>query len=418
MFTKAERLIALQYLKSQRRESYVSLTAGFSFIGIMLGVATLIIVLSVMNGFREDLLGRILGFSGHLTVYPKQSEGITDYAALTDTIRKNPKVTSATPMIEGFAMMTVRGKADGLKISAIRPEDLAKRELITDNMVLGTLEKFAEAEDSVLIGKGLSDRFFLLPGDKITLIAPEGNATAFGTMPRMRSFVVAGVFNAGMSAFDSKSVFITLEAGQKFFRQMSAVGEIEVFTSAPDDVKKISMDLMTHSIDPQKYLIYDWQDKNLKFFDAVKVERNVMFIILSLIILIAAFNIITTLVIMIKNKTKDIAILKTLGATESTIYRIFLIMGMLISFGGILLGCTLGLIFCWNIESIRQGLQTLLGMEIFSQEVYFLATMPAKVDIVEVLEVIGFSLTVSLIFSYFPARRASKLNPVEGLRHE
>lgn len=304
------------------------------------------------------------------------------------------------------------------KCRFFRPEDLEKRKLIADNMVLGSLKKFAEAEDSILIGKGLSDRFFLLPGDKITLIAPEGNATAFGTMPRMRSFVVAGVFNAGMSAFDSKSVFITLEAGQKFFRQMGAVGEIEVFTSDPDHVKRISLNLMTNYIDPQKYLIYDWQDKNLKFFDAVKVERNVMFIILSLIIMIAAFNIITTLVIMIKNKTKDIAILKTLGATDSIILNVFSSIGIYISFAGIFSGCVLGLLFCWNIESIRQGLQKLLGMEIFSQEVYFLATMPAKVDIGEVIIVIFFTLFISLIFSYFPARRASKLNPVEGLRHE
>lgn len=406
--------IALRYLKPSRKEGFISLIAGFSFLGITIGVAALIIVMSVMNGFREKLIDNILGFNGHVAVAAPTDRGIEDYSDLTQRVRALPGIKSATPLIERQAMITHKGKALGALIHGISLEDLKERDIISSRLQYGSLKGFAE-KNSVIIGLRMAEALGVLPGDKITIVAPDGQSTAFGTVPRMRHFTVSAIFKVGMSQYDSSVVFIPLASAQQFFRLPDAVTGLEIFVNQPDQVMKVTQTLHRNL---QNVRILDWQQANSKFATALVVERNVMFIILTLIILVAAFNIISSLVMLVKEKSQDIAVMRTMGATRGNILRIFFLTGSLIGVGGILLGTVLGLLFAFNIESVRQGLEKLLGTNLFNPEIYFLSQLPAKVDFAEVSAVIGTALFLVFTATLLPARRAAKLDPIEALRYE
>ncbi len=414
MIKRFEWQVALRYLKPSRKEGFISLIAGFSFLGITIGVAALIIVMSVMSGFREKLIDNILGFNGHIAVAAATQEGFKGYEAGVKQVRSLPGIKKATPLIERQAMVTHRGQALGAMVHGIRLEDLTQKEIVASRLQYGSLDSFKE-KNAIVIGVRMAEALGVLPGDKITIVAPDGNSTAFGTVPRMRRFTIAAIFKVGMSQYDSSVVFIPLASAQQFFRLPEAVTGLEIFVEKPDEVYKVTDTLHRYL---QNVRILDWRQANAKFATALVVERNVMFIILTLIILVAAFNIISSLIMLVKEKSQDIAVMRTMGATRGSILRIFFMAGTLIGVGGIALGTTLGLLFALNIETVRRGIESLTGSNLFNPEIYFLSQLPAKVDVAEVSSIIGTALVLVFIATLLPARRAAKLDPVEALRYE
>jgi lipoprotein-releasing system permease protein len=416
MFNPFERAVAFRYLRARKGERFVSVIAIFSLVGIALGVATLIIVMSVMNGFRQELLGRILGLNGHLGVYGVE-RSLADYDALAQRIRGVAGVVSATPIVEGQALLTSeRGGASGGLARGVRPEDLRARGLVAQNIVAGTLENF-EGEDAIVIGTRLAQRLGVTVGDRITLVSPQGRTTVFGTVPRVRAYTVVALFQVGMHEYDNGFVFLPMPAAQLFFQTGDAATQIEVFVQDPTAVRAVTRGIRT-ALAGTPVRILDWQDSNSSFFAAVQVERNVMFLILTLIILVAAFNIVSSLIMLVKDKGRDIAILRTMGATRGAIMRIFLLCGASVGIVGTLIGFVIGIVFCANIESIRQAIQALSGTELFSPEVYFLSRLPAVVDPNEVAQVVAMGLGLSLLATIYPSWRAARTDPVEALRNE
>jgi lipoprotein-releasing system permease protein len=415
MFSRFERLVAYRYLRSPRQEGFISVIAGFSFIGIALGVATLIIVMSVMNGFREELLKRIIGLNGHLGVYGVYGSTAT-FDELADKIRQVPGVQTVIPTVERQAMVLFHSQARGTIVHGIRKTDLEKRSIIANNIKAGSLSNFGSGDhhDAIAIGKRLSEKLGIRPSDRITLVSPEGNATAFGTMPKQRTFKVAAVFEVGMNEYDQSVIFMPLEAAQSFFKMNGSISNLEVFIDNPDKVAEKRFLIETTL--GKGTQVFDWQHANNSLFQAVQVERNVMFIILTLIILIAAFNIISSLIMLVKDKTRDIAIMRTMGATQRTVMKIFFLTGATIGVVGTSLGVILGLSVALNIETIRQWLQSLTGTELFSAEIYFLTQLPAKVDWNEVILVVMTSLFLSFLATLYPSWKAARLDPVEALR--
>ena len=414
IFNPFERMMAGRYLRARRQEGFISVIAGFSLLGIALGVATLIIVMAVMNGFRAELLGRILGLNGHLTVYGA-GQALSDYDKSVETLKRLPDVISATPLVEGQVMATANNVAAGALVRGIRPEDLRARTLISSHIKSGDLNNFV-GEDAIIVGTRMAQKFGLTIGDTVTLISPQGSVTAFGTVPRMRGYKIVALFEVGMFEYDSSYIYMPLEAAQLYFRLPNAVSGIEVMVRDPDrsgQMRRIIAEALGPGFRP-----FDWQQANASFFNAVQVERNVMFLILTLIILVAAFNIISSLIMLVKDKSKDIAILRTMGASRGSVLRIFFLCGASVGVIGTILGFLLGVAFCSNIENIRQWLQTLTGTDLFNPTVYFLSQLPAKMDTVEVVQVVAMALGLSFLATIYPAWRAARLDPVEALRYE
>jgi lipoprotein-releasing system permease protein len=416
VFSPFERLVAFRYLRSRRREGFISIIAWFSLLGIALGVATLIIVMSVMNGFRAELLNRILGLNGHVGLYAQGPAGIPDFDVLAGTVAKVPGVISVTPMIEGQVMATAPGgAASGALVRGVRPDDLLARRIIVKGIQAGDPHGFA-GDDAIIIGDRLAEKLGVRVGDPVTLISPKGNATAFGTVPRVRAYHVVATFNVGMYEYDSSYVFMPLDAAQVYFAMPKTVTDLQVMVKDPNDVagEVAAIDAAAnHSV-----RVYDWQRVNAGYFNAVMVERNVMFLILTLIIVVAAFNIISSLIMLVKDKGRDIAILRTMGATRGMIMRIFFLDGASVGVVGTVAGVALGLAFALNIESIRQFLQSLTGTQLFSPEIYFLSQLPAQVDPGEVVTVVLMALGLSFAATIYPSWRAARLDPVEALRYE
>jgi lipoprotein-releasing system permease protein len=415
MFNAFERMVAFRYLRARKGERFVSVIAIFSLVGIALGVATLIIVMSVMNGFRHELLGRILGLNGHLGIYSVGGP-FTEFDDVAKRIRAIPGVVSATPIVEGQVLITSdSGGAAGGLARGIRPDDLRARSLIADGIRLGSLDAF-EGEDAIIIGRRLAARLRVSVGDNVSLVSPQGRTTVFGTVPRVRAYRVVALFDVGMNEYDSSFVFLPLEAAQLYFQQRDAATQIEVFVQDPTRLRGITRQIQEAA--GSRVMVHSWQDANSSFFNAVQVERNVMFLILTLIIIVAAFNIVSSLIMLVKDKGRDIAVLRTMGATKGAVMRIFLLCGASIGVLGTLIGFVLGLVFCLNIESIRQFLQSLSGTELFSPEVYFLTRLPAILDYNEVAQVVAMGLGLSLLATLYPSWRAARTDPVEMLRNE
>jgi len=404
----------MRYLRARRQEGFISVIAWFSLLGIALGVATLIIVMSVMNGFRAELLERILGINSHLSV-SGETHILKDYDPIANRLKKVPGVIEVSPLVEGQVMASVNGQAQGAVVRGMLPDDLHKRELVANNIVAGNLAAF-EGNDAIAIGQRMAFKLRVQIGDSINLISPKGNVTAFGTVPRARAYKVVAMFNIGMYEYDSSFIFMPLKASQIYFSMDDGVSNLDVFIENPDDAPYMLAAIKNEA--GFGTYIHDWQRANASFFNAIQVERNVMFLILTLIILVAAFNIISSMIMLVKDKGRDIAIMRTMGATRGTVMRVFFISGSSIGVIGTFGGFALGLAFANNIEAIRQWIQGLSGSDLFAAEIYFLSKLPAKVDSGEVTAIVLLGLGLSILATIYPAWRAARLDPAEALRYE
>ena len=413
MISSFERLVAWRYLRAKKAEGFVSVIAGFSFTGIMLGVATLIIVMSVMNGFRAELFSRILGINGHMNVYSLQGP-MNDYAYLESRVAPIVGVDQVVPMIESQALVSRSGNSVGVMVRGMQWEDFVNRELLRDAVNEGSVDGFSPGK--IAIGSVLASKLRVRPGDKINLLSPQVKSTPFGSMPRQRSYEIGLVYDVGMYEYNSGFIFMVLEDAQKFFQIPNAVSGLEVFLKDIDQLDSVR-EAVRLTVQGQAG-VYDWRDSNQSFFNALEVERNVMFLILTLIILVAAFNIISSMIMLVKDKGHDIGILRTMGASRGNMMRIFMLTGASIGVAGTLVGAALGIAFAVNIEAIRQWLEGLTGTELFADEIYFLSQLPAKIDWMEVTVVIAMAFFLSVLATLYPAWRASRLDPVEALRYE
>jgi lipoprotein-releasing system permease protein len=413
-FAPFEWLLSLRYLRARRQEGFISVNAGFSFLGIMLGVATLIIVMAVMNGFRKELLDKILGLNGHLLIQPLESP-LTDWQEVAERVGKVDGIKLAAPIVEGQALASSPFSAAGVLLRGVRAADLIKLPSVANNIRQGTLEGFDEGQ-GVAIGRRLADQLSLRAGDSVTLVAPRGAVTPMGTTPRIKSYKIAAVFEIGMSEYDAAFVFMPLPEAQAYFNRAGDVTAIEVYTDNPDRIER-SRKLVAEAANRPIFMI-DWRQRNATFFNALQVERNVMFLILTIIVVVAAFNITSGLIMLVKDKGRDIGILRTMGVTQGAIMRVFMMTGASVGVVGTLVGFLLALTVCLNIESIRRFVSWLTNTELFSPELYFLSKLPADLDAGETTAVVVMALALSLLATLYPAWRAARLDPVEALRYE
>ncbi len=414
MFAPIEWMIAGRYMRARRAEGFISVIAAFSFFGIMLGVATLIIVLSVQNGLRAELLKSVLGFKGHIAVISTTGR-VEDYAAMANQLRGKEQVLSVNPLIEGQVLAAHQGRSSGVLVRGLSKADLRDRRLVSENIREGTLETF-QGNNAILVGTRLARALGAGVGDDINLTSPDGTITAFGTVPRTKAFKIVGTFEVGHFQFDRSFIFMPLPAAQRYFRLADAVNKIEVFVEDPDNLAAPRQAIEATLAPTQR--LFDWQQENRSIFNALQVQKNVMFLIVMLIILVAAFNIISSLIMLVKDKGSAVAILRTVGASRGMIMRIFFITGTSIGLAGTLVGTVAGLLITSNIASIQRALERLSGAELFSAEVYFFSQLPSEVDPGEVVLVAVMALGLSILATLYPSWRAARIDPVEALRYE
>ncbi|WP_189437450.1 lipoprotein-releasing ABC transporter permease subunit [Pseudovibrio japonicus] len=407
-------MLAGRYLRSRRKETFISIIAGLSFLGITLGVATLIIVMAVMNGFRTELLTKILGINGHVLVQPIDSP-LNDYDDVAARLAGINGVKFAMPFVEGQAMISGPSADLGALFRGVHKSDLDKLDLVSGNVLLGTLDGFDDSE-GIAIGSRLASQLGVTVGDTVRVITPRGSITPMGMTPRVKGYPVSAIFQIGMSEYDGTIAFMPFEEAQLYFNKEGLATGIEVYADDPDAVGPLRP-LIEEDAGRPVY-VSDWRQRNVTFFSALEVERNVMFLILTLIVLVAALNIISGMTMLVKDKGRDIAVLRTMGATRGAVMRVFIITGASIGTIGTFAGFVLGTIVCWNVESIRQGISWLTATELFSPELYFLSTLPAEMDPSETASVVIMALVLSLLATIYPAWRAARLDPVEALRYE
>ncbi len=413
-FAPFEWMLAGRYLRARREEGFISVIAAFSFLGIMLGVATLIIVMAVMNGFRNDLFKKILGLNGHVIVH-KIGLPFDDYKEVTRKISKVPGVKVAIPLVEGQVMVSTPAQAAGALVRGVDEVSIKSLPLIADNVLEGSFDNFDEAR-TIAIGTRMAQSLGVGYGDNITLVSPRGATTPFGTAPRTRAYKVSVIFEMGMAEYDRTMIFMPLKEAQRYFSRAGVVDVLEVVVDDPQQ-----MDAMKASIQQavgNGLQLTDWRQRNETFFTVLNVERNVMFIILSLIILVAALNIVSGMTMLVKDKSRDIAILRTMGATRSSMMRVFLITGASIGIVGTIAGLILGVVFCWNIEAIRQVVSWLTGTTLFDPSIYYLNKLPAEINPMETAGIVAMAMILSVLATLYPSWRAAALDPVEALRYE
>ncbi len=412
-FAPFEWMVALRYLRARRKEGFVSVIAGFSFIGIMLGVATLIIVMAVMNGFRQELFDKMLGLNGHVVVHSLSE--FTDYDEVAGRVRDVDGIKYVLPLIEGQVLASTRLASSGALVRGLTEADINNLKAISSNVRFGTLDGF-DANPGLALGSRMANALNVRIGDEVSILTPRGPSTALGTAPRVKRYPVVAIFEIGMSEFDSSILFMPLNEAQRYFSQKGKVSVLEVVLDSPDEVAELGPKIITAG-GPSIY-ITDWRQRNVTFFTALQVERNVMFLILALIVLVAALNIISGLIMLVKDKGRDIAILRTMGTTRGSIRRIFLLVGATIGVTGTIAGFILGVLVCLNIDRIRWLIAWLTDTELFPAELYYLSKLPADMDTGETASVVVMALVLSVLASVYPAWRASRLDPVEALRYE
>jgi lipoprotein-releasing system permease protein len=416
MFSKLEFVIAMRYLKSKRKEGFISVIAIFSFVGIMIGVATLIVVMSVMNGFRYELVNRILGINSHITIYSR-SHQIIAYEELLARIEKIPGVKYANPVIESQVMFSAIGKSSGGLVKGIKLSDLKNKKLVFQNIMAGNIEKLAD-KNALIIGSAIAQNLNLKVGDPLKVISAEITETIIGSIPRIKTYKIAAIFESGMYEYDSTIAFANFEMAQIHFRFPGTVSAIEIFARDATAIEKIKLQLYQILVNYNDLYATDWQQANSGFIDALKVESTVMFLILTLIILVAAFNIISSMIMLVNDKNKNIALLRTLGMSKAAILRIFLICGSSIGVFGTFLGCLIGIVFAANINNIKKCLESLTDSTLFNPAIYFLSTLPSKIFVSDVVLIVAMALALSFLATLYPAYKASKSNPAEILRYE
>ncbi|MFI4934537.1 MAG: lipoprotein-releasing ABC transporter permease subunit [Caulobacterales bacterium] len=417
-FSAWEREIAFRYLRARRSEGGVALISIISFLGIMLAVSVLIIVMSVMNGFRADLSGMILGFNGHAYVVGG-ADNAAERAEQLTRLRAVPGVVQAFPVIESQTLVQGDTAAAGAVVRGVTPQDLRATPLIAGNIKSGSLAHFGEGEDGgdeVLVGARLADTLGVKPGDPIAITAPSSTATALGTLPIQKSYTVGGVFQVGMSEYDQAFIYMPLRQAQLFFDRGDQVDFIEIKLDNPDKAPGLK-GALTAAAGPGA-VVSDWTEKNQAYFGALTVEHNVMGLILALLVLIASLNIISALVMLVKNKGRDIAILRTMGAGQGAVLRIFFLCGAAVGAAGTLTGLVIGVLFCANIGAIQRFVEWITGAQVFNAQIYFLSRVPARIEWPEVIAITLFALAASFVATLPPAWRASRLDPVEALRYE
>jgi lipoprotein-releasing system permease protein len=417
MFGPFERLVAGRYLRARKGERFVSIIAIFSLVGIALGVATLIVVTSVMSGFQVQLVSRILGVNGHVTIEAYAGEKLSDYPALVTRIRAIPDITSAIPVLDGQALLsTAGGGARGGLVRGISKDDLLELHPIADHVVAGTLADFT-GDDAIAVGVGLANAYRLRIGDDLTVISPEGAATAFGTIPRVRAYKVVAIFDAGLNDYNSSVVFLPLPAAQVFFQKPNAVTGIEIRLSDPDQINSVAGPLVA-LVEGLPVQIRDWRHANDTIIGVLQVQKDTMFIVLGMIVLVAAFNVVSSLIMLVKDKRLDIAVLRTLGAGSFAVMRIFLMCGAFVGVSGTIIGTIVGVIFCRNIAAVQHFVERATGGRVFDASVFMLSELPSTIDWGDVGRVVALGLALSLLATLYPSWRAARTDPVEALRHE
>ena len=410
MISALEKEITLRYLKTRKKDGFLNIISIFSFIGISLGVAVLIIVMSVMNGFRSELINKIVGFNAHVTVKPYETS-----INLEKLNSENLKLISKELILSnsGEAIVITKNYTKGLILRGYSRENFLKLDVVKKGNLIGKSNQLTK--NSISIGKELSFNLDLSVGDKISIMSPVGIETIIGSLPRQETFIIRSIFDSGLADFDANIAFINLDTLESFFSFEKEERNLEIYLNKPSNIEEAKSKIQQIF---KNEFVYSWADMNSSLFSALKVERNVMFIILSLIIIVAAFNIISGLTILVKNKTRDIAILKSIGVMNKSIVKIFFLVGVIIGTTATLFGIFLGVIFSLYIENLREFLSNTFNISLFPEEIYFLSTMPSEINPTSIFIISLCSIFITIIVSIFPAIKASKLNPVKGLKYE
>jgi len=411
LISQTEKTIALRYLKPRRNDGFLKIIKFFSFTGIALGVAILIIVMSVMNGFRTELVEKILGFSPHITIKPYDQK--IELNKINELEKHEEIISRFVRSYSGEAVIFSKNNTKGIIVRGYSKNDLEQMSLLKDSIIDGSLNDFES--NSVSIGKDLAIASDIIVGDKIQLLSTTSIETPFGNLPTQSDYIVTSVFSSGLSDFDGNVIFMPIDEVLPLFGVPEEEVRVEIFLKSPEKIESIKEDIQNLF---NEHYVYSWADLNKSFFAALKVERNVMFIILTLIIVVAAFNIISGLTILVKNKTKDIALLRTIGVSRKSIVKIFFLTGFLIGFFATLSGVIFGVLFSFYVEEIRELITFLFNIQLFPEEIYFLSKMPSEINIISILIISGFSLTITIFASLFPSLAAAKLDPVKALKYE
>jgi lipoprotein-releasing system permease protein len=415
MFSSLEIFIAFRYLKSKRKEGFISVIAIFSFIGIMIGVATLITVMSVMNGFRHELVSRILGINSHISIYSRQGQ-IPNYDEILNQLKNLPDINFANPIIESQGMISVNGKNNGGLIRGIKAKDLKNKTLISQNIIEGDIDSI-DKRDQVIIGSTIAQDMNLRVGETLKIISAETNETIIGAIPRIKTYRIGGIFSSGLHEYDSSTIFMNFEMSQIHFRFKESATSIEIFLKDVNKIEEIKKIINKQINQNNDFIVSDWQSVNSGFIEALKVESTVMFFILTLIILVAVFNIISSMIMLVNDKNKSIALLRTLGMTKYSVMRIFLICGSSIGIFGTIFGLIIGITFSTNINNIKLWLESFTDTTLFNPAIYFLSTLPSKIFISDIIIISSMSLAFSFLATLYPAYKASKSNPSDILRY-